>query len=364
MNKNLIKSLKQHRGSITIEAAIIFPFIVLLFMMFFSLMHIGYTHSKIQFVLNKISKEISYDAYGLYQLGVIEKLQEGTAFFSGDPLTREEIIAFETGLEHQTIEESINLIASNPQVISAQSLSPNPISFIEKTKDGLNKLVTCIDVGNRIGKTLGTEGVYFITTTVARSYFEEKLKEYLDEEFLDLNIKIEHLEAFGETDAGRIVVSYGYDFPLNLFSRKPMRLRNSSYLHLYAGQGDYNEKQHNPLEESNYGRGSKDSLSLEDEDGFYKEVFVTKHGIKYHKNPICFHIEVNAIPLPLGSIPNKVPCEHCAKGTKVVGLVFTTLSSNVYHSSPTCHAIYHESSILSEKEAIIKGYDPCGTCSK
>ena len=103
-----------------------------------------------------------------------------------------------------------------------------------------------------------------------------------------------------------------------------------------------------------------------DEDGYYKKVYMTEHGEKYHKNPICFHIKVNAIPMVLNSLPKKSPCRHCVGDFELseTMMVFTTLASPVYHSSPSCYSIYHNILILSEKESIYEGYQPCGTCSK
>jgi hypothetical protein len=223
-----------------------------------------------------------------------------------------------------------------------------------------------IETRIKIVSTITKEGVYFITTKVGRAYVEAKLKDYLGSEVQERNICIEHLEAFGENDGGKIVISYDYNYPLDLFDTKPVKVRNSGYLRLYCGYGDYEDKYHSALTESKYGLYENVSGGLLDEDGFYKQVFVSQNGVKYHKNPLCFHIEVNAYPVILSTIPNKKPCEHCVVEGNVSPnqLVFSTATSNVYHQSPTCHAIFHQITTLSEKEALLKGYEPCKTCGK
>jgi hypothetical protein len=122
------------------------------------------------------------------------------------------------------------------------------------------------------------------------------------------------------------------------------------------------------LAESNYQtkQNNEENNTTEDQNRRALKVYITANGAKYHTNPSCFHIKVDPYPMILGPDPKKSPCSFCSSKVDLYPsmMVYSTNSSSVFHSNKHCHAIYHVVSSMSEKEAIVKGYSPCLTCSK
>lgn len=348
---------KNNQGSMTIEAALIVPFVIMVVLFIFSFSSMAYTHSRVQHVLNQVCVELSYDTYMFDEFGVVDKLQNINELSNGESLTIEQIQNFS------------NVLTSNPiQNIGVTSLNAfefdSPVGYFDAASAGLELIDESVKVSGYIKDTLIEEGVYFITTSFGRAYVTTKLQTYFDQANLDVEFTIDHLELYNNDDSGVIIISYVSELPFGIIENSLVRQSNSGYIQLFNGHGDYNEKYHKDIARSTYGSG--DSIEdLVDEDGFYNKVYITEHGAKYHKNPLCFHIKVDSYPAPLSTLTDKRPCSHCVndsiEGSQVI--VFTTLGSEVYHSSPTCYSIYHNISIISEKEAIMKGYEPCGTCS-
>jgi len=350
---------KNNNGSITIEAAIILPFVMFVCLLIFSLSSMAYNHAKVQTLLNQVCVELSYDSYMFDELGVIDAIQDITNKSIGDTLTMEDIKSFgETLLNNPLESMSFQLSGMNDYT--------NPIEFIDVASSGLDIIGNSIDYSRKIKDTLVDEGLYYVTTTYGRYYVKDKLDTYLHDAGIEIDFTIEHLELFNYDDSGVVIISYEYEFPFKILKTSSIKQVNSGYIHLFGGHGDYNEKYHKDIKTSSYGSGDDLDNEDKDEDGFYKKVYITDKGVKYHKNPICFHIKVNVMSVPLSMVTNKEPCSHCVNESTASNnrIVFTTLGSSVYHSSATCYSIYHNISILSEKEAILKGYEACGTCSK
>lgn len=350
---------KKNNGSITIEAAIVLPFVMFVCLLVFSLSSIVYNHAKVQMLLNQVCVELSYDSYMFDELGVIDVIQDINKNSIGDTLTMEDIKSFSEVLLNNPLESmSFQLSGMNDYT--------NPIEFIDVASSGLDIIGRSIEYSRKIKDTLVDEGLYYVTTTYGRHYVEDKLDTYLSDAGIEMDFRIEHLELFNYDDSGVVIISYEFEFPFKILKTSSIKLVNSGYIHLFSGHGNYNEKYHKDIKTSSYGSGDSLDNKDKDEDGFYKKVYITDKGVKYHKNPICFHIKVNVMPIPLSMVPTKEPCSHCVNEEIVSNnvIVFTTLASSVYHSSATCYSIYHNISILSEKEAILKGYEPCGTCSK
>jgi len=360
-----MNNINDEKGSLTIEAAIILPIVITVFLLIFTMMHMVYAHAKVQSTLNKICIELSYDSYLFYEMGITSKLHDISKAIEGEKLTIEDIESF----REQMANDEMKSLISDELFNGSDTLSyeaDGPLSFFESSTKVIETVEKSVSLGNKVGATLLNEGVYFMTTSLGRGYILTKLKEYLPDDKYYSNLQIEHLELFGIDNTGVVVVSFDYQFPLGLFDKKTVKLCNSSYIHLFSGHGDYSEKFHKEIKTSTYGEGANVVDSITDEDGYYKKVYVTEHGTKYHKNPVCFHIFVNSYPTMSNSIPDKRPCIHCATSIEEDDniLVYTTPTSDVFHLNPSCYSIYHNLEILSEKEVLLKGYEPCASCSK
>jgi len=355
MYTKIIKS--NDRGSVTIEAAIIVPFVMLVCLLILSFSTMTYTHSKVQHILNQVCVELSYDSYMFDEFGLVDKVHSITDLSKGEPLTIEQIQNFGS------------MMKSNPMKSIEGGLKEeldfnNPLEFIGMASSGLEIMNKSIEISGQIKDSLIEEGVYFVTSSFGKEYVSRKLDGYFLQAGLNISFNIDHLDMYTHDDSGVVIISYDCQFPFGLLKQPLVKQTNSGYFQLFNGHGDYDEKYHKDIKTSTYGSKNSDE-ELCDEDGYYKKVYMTENGTKYHKNPLCFHIKVNSYPVTLSSISDKRPCSHCANQSidGSHGIVFTTLNSDVYHSSPTCHSIFHNITILSEKEAILKGYGACGTCS-
>lgn len=358
VNRNLFRFKEDTNGSLTIEAAIVVPFVVCVCLLVISLSSMIYKHSRMQDLLNEACLELSYDSFLVDEIGLVDVVQRLNESEPVNNITIDEIQSFGEFLENEPVSAIGNKLSSEFSL-------DTPVKVFESAMKSLEVIDQSMELGVRVKETFVDEAMYLITTNFGREYINNKLGELIREEGLDVEFVIEHLEMYNYNDSGVVVISYAIDLPFNILESSKMKQTNSSYIQLYNGHGNYKEDFHNDIKTSTYGEGSDSVESITDEDGYFKKVFLTEHGAKYHKNPLCFHIKVNAYPVPLGTVLHKSQCSHCdAIDTSDVNvMVFTTMSGRVYHSTPTCYSIFHHLSFLSEKEAILKGYLPCGTCS-
>ena len=70
---NTVKALKASRGSATVEAAVILPVIIIVFISILSIIRIAGTYDRVQYALNQVAADLSQYSYLYTVLG----LQEG-----------------------------------------------------------------------------------------------------------------------------------------------------------------------------------------------------------------------------------------------------------------------------------------------
>ncbi len=354
MYKELINKdfVKEERGSITIEAAIILPIVIIIFLLFLSLMKMSYILGKMQLELNRICEEFTYDSYLIESLGLFDEVQDIYGRIGEETYSHEEVMSLANGdykIDIQPIEFSIT----------------EPEKILDRGKELLGFIVEANEIGSQIKDTFRKEGVYFLTNMVGRTYFESKIEEVLENNEFEFFVTIEHLEMCVEEDSGTIIISYPYDVKAWLPILETVTLQNSCSLQLFSGHGDYNKKYQKAIETSAYGEGEK-SQDIADDDGYLRKVYVTEKGEKYHKSMFCFHIKVLPIPVLKAKIGNTPICNKCEDldTNGINAYVYKTKNGDVYHTVLTCPAIYHIRSDMSEKEALAKGYSPCGSCSR
>lgn len=341
-------------GSITIEAALILPMVMIVFIVFLTLMQGVYLHSKVQHALNNACLELSYDAYLLDSIGVLDGITEMSQRNIGNALSVAEVREFQEYLsDYETMEQIFTPISFNSPDEFYKSMG-NLFANI----DGLSQFV------GRLASTFKAEGIYFMNRSIAKMYVDHAIGKYLKE--IDVEVEVVHANVFTEDDSGIVIVEYPIQFPLAYIPFDKLILTNSSYVYSYSGDMEFRDTYHKAKAVSEYGKITDSSGGSTDQDGFAKYVYVVDNGRKYHKNSQCFHIHVNYIPIMYGLIKDtRTLCEHCCNGEEIddATIVYYTLSGDVVHIDPLCHSIYHNVREMSEKEAIARGYLPCATCS-
>lgn len=98
-------------------------------------------------------------------------------------------------------------------------------------------------------------------------------------------------------------------------------------------------------------------------------VYITRTGVKYHEDMGCTYLRAKSVPIAAESIRGArnldgkkyYACEIC--NPELTGTLFITDYGDRYHNSAMCMALYKESTIISKKEALARGYSPCTKCS-
>lgn len=384
------------QGSITVEAALILPIIIGVFILGFSLMYLSYCHAKIQNRLNELCIEFGYSSYLLHELEVVDKIQDIYIENSEQKVTVDEARHFVETLRPmlQTIKTDSFLNKDDHDSIldeeyinnGSSELSDN--SAIESEFSTLTKYIdtfqSALTMSSNLPSTIRCESLYFLMRAWGEAFFKPQLQAYCDQENINTIVSIEHCELFLENDTGRITVNYFIKMPFTFGIFQKVRLSNSGYIHIFSGSSELLQQRVDDLEMSDYGADNLTDVSnVEDKADSGKEesenqeenqenqenrkkVYVTESGIRYHTDQYCFHINVIAAPMILGDNPKKKPCEICSKHTeiKLYMVVYSTEGSDIYHIQNRCRTIYHYVRSISEKEAIVKGYTPCLTCSK
>lgn len=368
MKSILNRQLTTTQGSITIEAALILPFVIGVFVLGFSFMYVSYCHAKIQNRLNELCVEFEYSSYLLHELRIVDRIQELYQQNQDQQISYEEAPQF--------IKEVSPILTSfNGGSSDGNSLNTE-FSTIIQSVESFRNIMT---FASELPSTIKCETLYFLMREWGENFFGPRLQSYCNEENISTNISIDHCELFLEDDTGSISISYSIKLPFSFGIFKSIKMCNSAYIHTFAGAERLIEESIVDLDESTYGEEDSyideeniDELENQDEqnddekDNNAIKVYVTDAGIRYHIDPYCFHINVIATPMILGENPGKSPCDICSKTieTKLYMVVYSTENSSVYHVENRCRTIYHKLHTLSEKEAIVKGYTPCLTCSK
>jgi len=364
-----INIIQSNRGSLTIEAAIILPMVITVFLIFFTLIYMAYVHVHMQIILNDVCEEISEESYLLYKTGLTELIQNTVNLAGKEAMSYEELKRL-IDKEESVINTSGGEVRKEylKEGLNEPSLIPDFFLFhYDKISRELKTLGYTLKLGSKIASTGVREGIYFATTSLYREIFREKMDERLSDSTLEaVDYRIEHLDGFIDDDTGRIILSYTMRLPIGVGMKKQVKLVNSSYIHVFSGYGSYAVKHLEDTKTSHYGEGDEGADESDSEDDKYaSKVYVTENGTKYHKKETCFHIYVPYYGKRLLSVKGRRPCEYCCnEKIAETSIVYLTSSGDVYHASPTCHAIHHNIHTLSEKEAIVKGYSPCNTCSK
>lgn len=381
MKLPLKNNISEQKGSVTIEAALILPIIISVFVFCFSLMYMTFCHVKIQNHLNQLSVDLSYSSYALHELGILDRIQDVYCSNKSDSLSVTELSEFVQLIRPIIKEAEIDVSKINSkQLLSIDKVkqSNNSLSDIAKPANDLITSITTwgeaydtlILISKKFPSTLKTESIYYLTSQLGRLYFQERLQSYCNQEHIDVQIEISHCELFLEDNSGIVTIEYEYNLPIGLGMHRTVTLVNSCYLYAFAGKGSLEQLELTDLEKSDYGNWKNNESSHnqqdKDQDGFDLQVYITPGGAKYHTNPACFHIKVEPYPMMLGTNQKKNPCLLCSQNKNITPsmMIYSTNTSNIYHINQYCRAIYHNIKEISEKEAIVKGYTPCLTCAK
>lgn len=345
--------LMNDRGSVTIEAALVLPIILVVFVTFLALMQGAYTHAKVQKALNDACLDMSYDVYALDSIGLLDGITSMSRQSLSSTLTIDEVFVLKDLLEKVGGGDTAKLGISYE----------NPDAFYTSVGEVLGKVDDLSTFVGKLSNTFKAEGIYFMNRSFAATYIESAMEKSLGDEFP--KVKVIHGNVFTEDDSGLIIVEYNNGLLMNLGPITSFRMRNSGFVYSYSGDREISDQYHSPSKVSEYGTMNGQGSDEKDQDGFFRKVYVCDNGRKYHSNRRCFHIDVKYIPITYRVIRgSRRLCSNCYHGEELneLTIVYYTLSGDVIHMDVGCHSIYHNVTRLSEKDAIVRGYLPCLTC--
>lgn len=143
-----------------------------------------------------------------------------------------------------------------------------------------------------------------------------------------------------------IAVSYRVPLPVRFFGLGDIRITQHAKAHRWVG--------FDPRE----GKG---------QDG--ETVYVTEHGVAYHRDLGCSYLNPSIRPVAHASVDDKrnasghkyYPCPLC--GGTATTVYITTYGEN-YHSDIGCSGLKRTIRSTTQKEAEAEGYHACGKCGK
>lgn len=351
--------MKNEKGSITIEAAILVPILCGLFLFFAAWFQVLYLQAKMQILLNDACYELSVDSYLLHEIGVVEMVEQIYRTSSKESIKPDDLIACKNALEQI---EFTSLSQMDFGMDNAMNIETVLTDFLKVSEE----LVVFGELAEGIGETVSTEGLHFFIKLLTKRYVTQRIQENLKGEFPDLDVRVSYSDIFLENMEGNVVVEYSVRLPFLPEGLAKLYCENSSFVKLYKGFGLHYDKYNKEVNLSQYGNNTQSSS--EEDKVNNRLVYITKNGKKYHVDINCFHIQVHPSPVKYGLVvKNKEACSCCCHDLSLLNnnsIVFTTASSNVFHMEENCHYLHHDIQEMSDMEAIAKGYLPCGSCSE
>ena len=381
----LKKKIVENKGSITIEAALVFPWFIFAIVSILFLIKVVFIHDQIQYALNETSKEMAIHSYILHKLDIIEIQQ--SAYEKVGNLN----IIDELGIRGKTYQISkpniefnhnFNIGVLEVKGSSIEELKNNIKVFnfsIENLVEGiLNKfeanlfgIQNIIDEANNSINDFGQKGIVsansFIGGTIAKSYFNKHISK---EQLIKWNIpngEIRYLPSeYMLTDSTiSIVIEYEIVIPFPIPKNIVIPMKQSVKARAWTGSDDYSiNKDYKAREVVDENQEDKEDEEEKEKD---EKVYVTSiAGKRYHKHD-CFVINPKVNTYIYTAIKDsRRECKTCSKGIEIKDgeKVFGTAKSDVYHIDRQCSSIEKDMIEKDKSEAIKEGYTKCGRCYK
>lgn len=288
------------KGSITIEAALIIPFVIGVGMLFFSMMSMIHEHAKEQIELDGKMLELSMQSYQLTRFGIIDTNQED-------------------------VEGSIQLL-----------------NIMEE------------GYGDRVARAVVSRGKQFVLKQWARNKLDivgmdiGNRKDSAQQGSENHNKRIRRISLFDYKGKGEVFVSQSYGFPM-IGREASIKLLYGGFLVLFEGEGSYNAS----AKSDNKDEESQDKVYVTSSGSKY-HVDPTCFHIKVHATSRYWKsVPTKKICKYCGGGVRYQPNRR----------IYTTNSSRVVHLDEACSAISHEVHEMTKDEAISNGLSACKSCT-
>ncbi len=360
--------MSSNRGSMTIEAAVVIPFVAIIFAVVIYMSHMLYVENRIHSNMLIAANEVGVSACILDKTGGINKLQkeyQKSDEFIGKTAGRytDAKEAFNKLRENKdiilkssdSILEDFNSVRGISDLGSLKDSAESIIENIGKGKDNIDTIIGAITFFAKNAKGIVVEGVKagaisILSETIAENYVEYRFKSIIsDEELRRMNVSnMDISRASYMLPDDTIRFSYSYDiyipFVTDIFDDKYTVNRNV-LVRAYTGSYDTEEAVNKKKKEK-----SDDNI-----------VYVAKtsgEGICYHKLE-CLRKPVKKFKAQPPYRGNSV-CKWCEAHKTMGKSVFKTSKSSKVHYIRECPRIYSaDIKAMPQEEAVKRGYKVC-----
>ena len=244
--------------------------------------------------------------------------------------------------------ERVSRFASRGSVTVEASIAVSLFFFAMLTLSSILELIY-IQTNMRnalcsVGKQMAVES--YLQPLIFTEQLEQRIEEFLDEGWLEVKgIDCSRSRRYLTTTIMELVVDYQIEFPILIF-RVPI-LTQSESIRIKGWTG-------------------KDGLGLGS--GDEEIVYMTEHGVVYHEDIHCTHLELTIRPIGSSEIESYRnasgdkyrACETCGKMILSQKTVYITEQGNRYHSSLDCKGLKRTVYAVAKKD--IYGIGGCSKC--
>lgn len=315
----------KHKASVSIEAALVMPFVFLTIVAVYTL--IGYLHMDYQIsrAATEAALDFSHDSFLLYHLDLSEllahhsfqrqslkpadivKMEEKVRKFGQSP------ISFETPPEDSMLRDFNEIV----------NLSKKMLENIQKTPSELPGIAK-------------TEATVLASRWTFGQYIKYKICKYMEDVsgFSKERLEIEAGRYLYDFKASTFYVSYRHQFPLKLSFMKEARILQPIYVESFIGniiryKGEkYKEKE------------------KKEEDKEDDPIVFMVNTQTYHTQRECFVLNPKPMPISKNNLTGKgkhQQCATCKNANRIFGdTVYKTKNGSVYHATLDCSRIRRE----------------------
>ena len=220
------------------------------------------------------------------------------------------------------------------------------------------------------GKDEATQTQELVSKLLSGSFFAATMSKYLDRDELENSCVlggiwgIQYIDSsfFERSEEIEVVAGYQIKIPLPLVSFTSFPIRQRAVSRGFVGSKSWDRA------EEQEGEGQEEDPSQNNSE----RVYVTKTGTKYHCRRDCTYLQLtikDVLFQEVGQLRNAsgaiyYPCESCVGQEHVPEKVFLTEYGTRYHALLSCSKLKRTIYETDKEEAVKEGKTPCSKCAK
>ncbi len=369
MNRH--KTLKRNlqRGSVSIEAALVIPFTMIVFATILYFSHILYVENLIHSNMMMVSHKVAMTGYVFDKVGMVDYVQQ--EYQAGDEVIGDkieqvdkinatlgslkensgDIISFKNDFENTVnrIRNGNSLVQTGKDVIALTgqfvNVKQNIGKDVEKLLEQMKELLTIN--GADLQGAAKSAGIVFFSNIISSNYAKMQFNKIISDKQLE-NMRVSNLKIIGGAymiPDDTVSFTYSYDIFIPFitdYTDRSYKVRRSVIARAYTGSYDSKEVH------------KKRKIKIN------KYVYVATGSVTNS----CYHV-LSCLRKPLQSgslyeLSSRSVCEYCKKHNKKGSKAYYVSKNSKIHYNRHCPRIYSKKiKKMTEEEAKEAGYRPC-----